>query len=89
MSQIIYLLRKPAPVVEAARLHGTGGLDLEELRPPSGNWPTNVVMAHADECTAGSCAPRCPVRLLGDSLGDNVKSLTVVADPPQDESPWD
>lgn len=88
MSQIVYLLRKPAPVVEAARLHGTGGIDLEELRPPSGTWPTNVVVAHADGCSAGSCAAGCPVRALAESLGDNVRSLTAVADPAPEESPW-
>lgn len=88
MSFVVYLLRKPAPVVEAARLHGTGGIDLDALRPPSGTWPTNVVLVHLPGCTRGGCATGCPVRAAQDVLGDNVRSVSVARDLPDEESPW-
>lgn len=88
VSLIVYLLRKPAAVVEAARAHGTGGIDLDALRPPSGSWPTNVVLAHRPDCTRAACAARCPVRSAEDVLGENVRSVSVVREPPAEESPW-
>jgi len=88
VSFIVYLLRKPAPVVEAARRYETGGIDLDATRPPSGTWPTNVMLAHLASCTRAACAPGCPVRAAEDALGDNVRSVSVVREPIDEESPW-
>lgn len=43
---------------------GTGALGIEEARTPEGRWPANVVLSHAEGCTAEGCGEDCPRPLL-------------------------
>lgn len=90
MSQIVYILRKPAPegIVRAASTEGTGGFDLDALRPPSGNWPTNMLIEHHGECTDVRCVKTCPLQEAENKLGSNVASFSVINPPEQEVSPW-
>lgn len=38
---------------------------------PPGRWPANLILSHTERCN-GTCAPDCPVRLLGEQSGESV-----------------
>lgn len=83
-----YLLRKPGPVGRSASLYGSGGMWLDPLRPPSGRWPTNLILTHLPECTERECERGCAVAGVESQLGENVDSLSRVGTPLREESPW-
>lgn len=85
---LVYLLRKSGPVGRSASLHGSGGMWLDPIRPPSGKWPTNLILTHLPECTEVKCEVGCGVRGAERQLGENVDSLTRIGTPPREESPW-
>ena len=43
-----------------------------EYKPPSGRWPPNLLLTHAQECGPEGCTPGCPVAALDAQAGGNV-----------------
>jgi site-specific DNA-methyltransferase (adenine-specific) len=62
----ILIARAPLDGTVTANLaaHGTGALGIDAARVQGDRWPANVVLSHAEGCSASGCTEDCPLPLL-------------------------
>lgn len=65
----ILLARKPPTGTVAANAdeYGTGRLNIDACRSDGERYPANVLLGHTPDCTDGSCAPGCALRLIDET----------------------
>jgi DNA modification methylase len=70
----ICLARKPlseSTVAKNVLKWGTGGLNIDGCRMPTGRFPSNLILSHSPHCTDEACDMfECPIALLDEQSGD-------------------
>jgi DNA modification methylase len=77
----ILLARKPleGSTIDNVGAFGTGALNIDATRiGERGYWPAHLALSHSQDCSDGSCAGGCPVRLL-DQQQESLSRLFVCA----------
>jgi len=69
-TELITVARKPFKGTIAANVleYGTGGINIDGCRVPSGRWPANLILQHLPECRnvveKWNCTDGCPVAVI-------------------------
>jgi hypothetical protein len=61
---VIHMLRKPLgepSIVANVETHGTGAVNIDGSRLPSGGFGANVILVHKAGCSKSFCAKGCPI----------------------------